>query len=379
MPVMTDALDPVTCLIVDDLDENLLAMAALLEGPGVRVLQARTAREALEHLLVDDVALALLDVQMPEMDGFELAELMRGRERTRSVPIMFVTAGTHDQRRVFKGYELGAVDFLFKPVEPQILKSKAGVFFQLWRQKRQLARELAERSETLRLNELFVAILGHDLRGPLSAITMSAMVMEKKATDETQKKSAARVLQSTRHMGRMIGDLLDLTRTRLGGGLPLARDAVDVAAVVAQAVDQARAAAPEATIEFAAGGASAVTDADADRLKQLAGNLIGNAVAHGSAGRPIRVGVDGGATITISVANDGAIAPEAMAGLFDPFRAKSDRTGRGSGLGLGLYIVRQIARAHGGDVTVRSDPDDGTLFSVALPRVAPPPPAPAAG
>src|SRR5580693_928978 len=169
---------PVKCLLVDDLEENLLALAALLQRPGLEILTAHSGPEALELLLVHDVALAFLDVQMPEMDGFELAELMRGSERTRQVPIIFVTAGVRDQYRLFKGYETGAVDFLYKPVEPHILNSKADVFFQLYRQKQQLARQLEELTETLRLNELFTAVLGHDLRNPLSAILNSPNLLE---------------------------------------------------------------------------------------------------------------------------------------------------------------------------------------------------------
>src|ERR1700754_1880365 len=110
--------DPVKFLVVDDKEENLIALEALLRRDGLEILKARSGDEALELLLVHDVALALLDVQMPEMDGFELAEFMRGSDRTRRVPIIFVTAGPHDQQRVFKGYESGAVDFLFKPIEP---------------------------------------------------------------------------------------------------------------------------------------------------------------------------------------------------------------------------------------------------------------------
>jgi signal transduction histidine kinase len=364
--------DTVTCLLVDDLPENLLALSALLAAPGVEVLTAQSGAQALELLLKHEVALALLDVQMPEMDGFELAELMRGAERTRGVPIIFVTAGTHDQARVFQGYDLGAVDFVFKPIEPHVIRSKAGVFFELWRQKKRLARELAERTETLRHNELFVAILGHDLRGPLSAITMSAMVAERKATDEATRRSASRILASARHMGRMIGDLLDLTRTRLGGGMPLDLDTVDVAAAVAQTVDEARLAAPDVEIAFTTSGQAQAT-ADPDRIRQLVGNLLGNAVTHGDRTAPVRVTLqadDPAAAIRITVANAGAIPAEVLPRLFDPFRARADRTGRGSGLGLGLYIVRQIARAHGGDVEARSDPASGTAFTVTIARSA---------
>jgi len=132
--------DKVTLLLVDDLEKNLVAMEALLRGPGLRVLMARSGDEALELLLVNEVALALVDVQMPGMDGFELAELMRGSERTKHVPIVFVTAGAHDRKRQFQGYDSGAVDFLYKPIEPHILTNKVAVFVALFRQKQALAR-----------------------------------------------------------------------------------------------------------------------------------------------------------------------------------------------------------------------------------------------
>ena len=113
---------PVKLLLVDDLEENLLALDALLSRDDLTLLKARSGIEALELLLVNDVALALVDVQMPDMDGFELAELMRGSERTRSVPITFVTAGGRESHRIFQGYDAGAVDFLFKPIDPHILR-----------------------------------------------------------------------------------------------------------------------------------------------------------------------------------------------------------------------------------------------------------------
>ena len=162
----------------------------------MELLEARSGAEALELLLVHDVALAFLDVQMPDMDGFELAELMRGSERTRHVPLIFVTAGARDQHRLFKGYETGAVDFLYKPIEPHILKNKADVFFQLHRQKQQLAQELHERTETLRLNEMFTAVLGHDLRNPLNAILTAAQLLERRSEDEAVRQTAARMLSS---------------------------------------------------------------------------------------------------------------------------------------------------------------------------------------
>src|SRR6201986_4880540 len=141
---MTAAMNPVYFLLVDDLQENLLSLEALLRRDGLVLLKARSGDEALELLLANDVALALVDVQMPGLNGFELAELMRGNERTRRVPIIFVTAGTADSQRRFRGYEAGAVDFIQKPIEPDILRSKADVFFDLYRQRQQLAAQRGE-------------------------------------------------------------------------------------------------------------------------------------------------------------------------------------------------------------------------------------------
>jgi two-component system, sensor histidine kinase and response regulator len=134
-------------LIVDDHPTNLMALSELLRRDDVELLVAESGAEALELLLVHDVAVALIDVQMPEMGGFELAELMRGVERAKHVPIIFVTAGTRDADRRFRGYEAGAVDFLYKPIELDVLKSKVNVFLALNRQRRELSRLVEERKE----------------------------------------------------------------------------------------------------------------------------------------------------------------------------------------------------------------------------------------
>src|SRR5215475_9566714 len=137
-------MDPVPFLLVDDLEENLVSLEAVLRRDGLLPLMAKSGDEALELLLRHDVALALVDVQMPGLKGFELAELMRGNERTRRVPIIFVTAGSADNQRRFRGYEAGAVDFIQKPIEPDVLRSKADVFYELYQQRQQIA---AQRDE----------------------------------------------------------------------------------------------------------------------------------------------------------------------------------------------------------------------------------------
>src|ERR1700679_3974505 len=282
----TSTLAPIKCLLVDDLEENLLALSALLARADVEVLTARSGSEALELLLVHEVALAFLDVQMPDMDGFELAELMRGSDRTRHVPIIFVTAGVRDQYRLFKGYDTGAVDFLYKPIDPHILKSKADVFFQLYRQKQQLARQLQELTETLRLNEIFTAVLGHDRRNPLRAVLNSANLLERISKEDVVKQSAARMVSSGRRMSRMIDDILDLTRAKLGGGIPLRVQETEFAQIVHRVIQEHQVSFPAGRLETRLEG-DLSGSWDADRLAQVTSNLVGNALEHGASKEPV--------------------------------------------------------------------------------------------
>jgi two-component system sensor histidine kinase/response regulator len=359
----------VKCLLVDDLEENLLALEALLQRPDVEILTARSGAQALELLLVHEVALAFLDVQMPEMDGFELAELMRGSERTRHIPIIFVTAGARDQYRLFKGYESGAVDFLYKPIEPHILQNKADVFFELHRHKQQLAHELHEKTETLRLNEMLTAVLSHDLRSPLNAVLTSAVLIQRRSTEKPVQDTAARILSSGKRMSRMIEDMLDMARARLAGGIPLKREPADLGTLVDRVVGEIQAAYPERRIEVTQVG-NLAGEWDGERLAQVASNLLGNALQHGDEQDNVRVTADGTAPaeVVITVVNSGTIPADLLPQLFDPFRGAQRQTGRTEGLGLGLYIVRQIVVAHGGNVEVQSGTDNRTTFVVRVPR-----------
>ena len=363
--------DPLKVLLVDDTPENLVALQALLRRTDVELVLARSGNEALEQCLVHELALALVDVQMPEMDGFELAELMRGAERTRHVPIIFVTAGARDHARMFRGYELGAVDYLYKPVDTQVLTGKVNVFLELAAHRRQLA-------HALQLNELFVAILGHDLRNPLAAMTSGIDLLSMTSKDPAQQSVLARMRRSGARMQAMIRDLLDLSHARLAGGLGLARnrEPVDVSEVLASAVEEVRAG-REREIVVAGGGAPPVRG-DRERLLQLLSNLLANAVAHGAEGTTVTARVTSSAEhVDVEIHNFGAIPDDVRTRLFEPFHRA--RGAQAQGLGLGLYIARQIALAHGGDVLVRSRDPEGTTFTVRLPRAGgttPQPPTP---
>ncbi len=348
-------------LLVDDLEENLLALEMILREEGVELLQARSAREALELLLVHDFALALVDVQMPEMGGFELAELMRGAERTRHVPIIFVTAGIQDRLRIFQGYDSGAVDFLLKPIEPRILQHKARVFLGLHRQRQRL-------QDTLRLNEELLAVVSHDLRNPLGAVLMSAEVLAG-SSDPMAAEVATSIHSSGTRMQRILDDLFDLSRARLAGGIPIDRRSTDISSVTMKAVAELQTTHPERELTVRFHGDTR-GEWDASRVAQIVSNLVGNALRHGKANTPIDVVVDGSAAeaVTLSVHNQGHISPELLPRMFEPFQQGKGRIARSKGLGLGLYIIQQIARAHEGDVTVESTESAGTTFRVTLPR-----------
>jgi two-component system, sensor histidine kinase and response regulator len=364
----TSALPPIKCLIVDDLEENLLALSALLARNDVELLTARSGSEALELALVHDVALAFLDVQMPDMDGFALAELLRGSERTRHIPLIFVTAGAREQHRQFKGYETGAVDFIYKPIEPHILRNKADVFFELYRRRQLLAVELNDRTETLRLNEMFSALLAHDLRSPLSAILASARLLQRRSSDQAALEAAARIVTSGNRMARMIEDMLDLARARLGGGIIVKREQVDFRALVERVLREHQTAAPDRLIEASYEG-NLTGYWDPERIAQVASNLIGNALKHGTPATPIQVRLDGTPRdqVTLMVRNGGTIPADILPHLFDPFRGGQRQSGRGEGLGLGLYIVSHIVKAHDGSVDVKTGEGE-TVLQVRLPR-----------
>ena len=370
---MEERMPSIKCLLVDDLEENLLALSALLERDDIEILTARSGPEALELLLVHEFALAFLDVQMPDMDGFALAELMRGSERTRHIPIIFVTAGAREQQRLFKGYESGAVDFIYKPIEPHILKNKAGVFFQLHRQRLELAQELKDRTETLRLNEMFSALLAHDLRNPLSAILASAQLLHRRTVDQHAREAATRIVASGKHMSRLIEDMLDLARARLAGGIVVKREPADFKVLLERTVREHRAAASARIIASEYTG-DCCGEWDAERIAQVASNLIGNALKHGDAREPVRVRLDGTnqSEVVLVVSNGGTIPAELVDHLFDPFSGAQRPGGRSEGLGLGLYIVHQIVKAHIGSIEVTTGRNDETSFRVALPRAAPP-------
>lgn len=234
-----------------------------------------------------------------------------------------------------------------------------------------LERALAEQKKTEELRELLVGVVGHDLRSPLASITMGAAIMLKRGRlEDADVKATARIARSADRMAKIISQLLDFTRARLGGGIPVDRRLVDLAEICAEVIAEQETAHPDRALRF---------DADMDtkglwdreRLAQVVANLIGNAIRHGKPDGPIDVRLRAqGDAVCLQIHNDGSPIPaDLLPSIFDPFRRHGISAGRNSdGLGLGLFIVRERVRAHSGEIGVQSTEAEGTTFSVTLPR-----------
>ncbi len=352
---------PLEVLIVDDSEGNLDLLEAIVEQPGVKTIRAGSGQEALQLAKHHDFALAVLDVNMPGMNGFELAERLRAEDKTRGLALLFLTAAPHDNRWAFRGFELGAVDFLFKPVEAALIRYKVNAFLELHRQRIQI-------EENLRINEVFVAVMAHDLRNPLSAIVMGADLLAR-AKDPMQADVASKIKNSARRMGTMIEQLCDLSQARLAGGIRITRQPTDLSAALTHTLQEAELANPGRVFETRI-GSDLRGDWDPDRLEQILSNLIGNAVRHGRPETPIRISTSADeASVTFAIENGGEVPIEHKEQLFEPFKTMAPTKARRQGLGLGLYIVQQLVEAHGGRIDVSSG-DGRTTFTVALPRAA---------
>ena len=411
--------EPVDILLVDDRPENLLALEALLEPLGQRLLSAHSGDEALRHLLVRDFALILLDVQMPGMNGFETARLIKARERSRHIPIIFLTAINKEDQYVFQGYEVGAVDYLFKPFNPDVLRSKVAVFVDLHharerlrRQERALRdsekrelelelraslleseaksaaqlsalnRELQERQQELEKAMLarsrFYASMSHELRTPINAILgYNTLLLDGiyGPLEEQQQRGIERTHKAARHLLELVNDVLDLSKIE-AGKFDLSVQPTAFPALIEDLFVTVRPLADEhgcpLTLQCECGGL--VLDTDPRRVRQILLNLLSNAIKFGS-GHPIAVTcatVDD--TLEIAVRDQGpGIASSDLPRIFDEFvqlehAARAQQDTRQTGTGLGLPISKRLAVLLGGSLEAESVPGDGSTFRLRIPR-----------
>lgn len=371
-------------LIVDDDRRGRFATAELLRPLGCQIVEAASGEAALRLAAGQTFAVVLLDVRMPGRDGFETAVELRLTEANASTPIIFLSA-QHDDAYASRAYSTGASDYLPKPFDAIALLSKVEVFLALHRRTAELRRQgealrdaelaAARADDALRLSEqrqrlrdVFIGILGHDLRNPLGAVAMAAQLLLVEELSPKARGLAAKILASTERMSELIRDVLDFARGQLGGGIPIAPTETNMAHACESVVEEHRLRSPTRRIDLD------VHDDlrgrwDRQRVEQALSNLVSNALQHGDGAVEVCAFVVDD-SVVVEIHNAGTpIAPELLPGIFEPFR-KGDASA--AGLGLGLYVVREIARAHGAVAEVESSWEQGTTFRVSWPRVSTP-------
>ncbi|KNX77550.1 histidine kinase [Pseudomonas sp. 250J] len=386
-------------LIVDDLPENLLALDALIQGEDREVHQAQSAEQALSLLLEHEFALAILDVQMPGMNGFELAELMRGTEKTRNIPIVFVSAAGREMNYAFKGYESGAVDFLHKPLETLAVKSKVSVFVDLFRQRKALDRQLqaleqsrqeqelllaqlqvarGELERAVRMRDDFMSIVSHEVRTPLNGLILETQLRRLHLSRGnlaafSEDKLKAMVERDERQINsliRLVEDMLDVSRIRTGK-LSIRPRTFDLGQLVRGLVENfaAQAGAVDTPLELQRCD-PLQGEWDEFRIEQVVANLLSNALRYGDR-KPVQVRVfEEGDMACVQVQDHGiGIDAQHLQRIFQQFERVAAQQATG-GLGLGLYISEQIVLAHGGRIQVDSQAGVGSTFTVRLPMSA---------
>ena len=397
-----NAPDQVNILIVDDEPRNLAVLESILDDPGYRLVRATSGDEALLALVNDDFAALVLDVQMPGMSGFELAQMVKERRKTARIPILFLTAFYNDDQHVLEGYGSGAVDYLHKPVNPAVLRSKVAVFAELKRKERELERanrrlvdlnatldrRVAERTAELEASEArlreasqrkdeFLATLAHELRNPLAPVRNAIHFLKLRGPGTADVQWASEMIdRQVSLMGRLIDDLMDVSRISRGR-VELRRRRVALDEILADAVE---------TIQPQIDGAGhkltlmqpsvkLTVDADPARLAQAFMNLLSNAAKYTDPGGQleVRVVADDGQAVLSFRDNGIGIAPHRVEQVFEMFSQEEPALARSrGGLGIGLSLTRRLVELHGGSVCASSDgAGRGSVFTVRLPLAVP--------
>ncbi len=390
--------DKVNILLVDDQPGKLLTYEAMLSELGENLIKANSGREALEHLLKTEITVVLMDVSMPELDGFELAEIIRQHPRYQKTAIIFVSAVHLTDLDRLRGYESGAVDYVSVPVIPELLRAKVSVFAELYRKtrdaerlNRELEQRVAERTAELeastarqielteqlrqadRRKDEFLALLAHELRNPLAPVRNAVTIMRMKGSPDPELAWCRDVIErQANQLTRLVDDLLDVSRiTR--GKIKLQLDRLELASVIAGAVETSRPVIDARHHELVVSLPQRPIHLTGDliRLNQVVANLLNNAAKYQNEGGRIEL------TVTrekdeavISVKDHGVgIPPDMEAQIFELFRQGERTPDRAQGgLGIGLSLVKNLVEMHGGSVRVNSKGGGpGSEFLVRLP------------
>lgn len=349
-------------LIVDDNEKNIFALECILENIGAEFIHATSGNDALKAILNHDFALALLDVQMPTMSGYELAEHIRGEKRTHSLPIIFLSAIFTDKRHVFEGYEAGAVDFITKPFDPVIFRSKVSVFLELYRQKEELQKRAIQLEASNRELESFAHRVSHELKNNILVIKRINELAEK--SPGLVAESSALIAESTDKLILFVERMLLLSRS---GRAIAEKKTVAIPPIVKNVFERVCPAGLEGKLVIS----EPCCDVQGDPLamEEVFSNLLSNSVKHRDPGKErLEVKVESlrkPGAVEIALSDNGqGIPSEHLTRIFDAIFTTNER----EGFGFGLAIVKRIVEAHGGSIRAESDgKGKGVTFIITLP------------
>ena len=390
--------DPISILIVDDQPRNVTALEAALASADYRLVKAPSGRDALKCLLQQDFAVIVLDIHMPELDGFETARMIRARERSQSTPIIFLTADDRVGERVLQGYQLGAVDYIYKPFIPDVLRAKVAIFVELFRKTVALEERTAELTRVTaalvqrerqivalhgdleELREEFLATTVHDVQQPITAIKGNVQLAIRQLGQpqaDLNKVTAVlrRVDDQTNRMSLLLGTLSDASRLTLGRLEPRLVDA-DLGAIMREHLERLE---PEAAdrvhVETSAEG-DLRGMWDPDLLDRVVANLVSNALKFSTPDQPIHACfASNPESVTLSVIDHGiGISEDELTHLFSRYgRARGAMAAGVQGHGLGLFLSKGIVEAHGGHIWAESPgAGAGTSMVMVLPKLSAP-------
>jgi len=378
-------------LAVDDIPQNLFALEKLLQGVEAELIPASSGNEALKLTLKHDFGVAIVDVQMPAMDGYELVELMRGNKRTAHLPVIFISAVYSEDCHRLRGFRTGAVDFLSKPIIPEVLISKVKIFLNLNRQKMELERLVKELEEEIRQRrqaeekqaqllaavesanrELqdFAHIVSHDLKAPLRAITNMVQFIVRDYSDKLDERGqmlADALTRNTHRMQALIDGVLEYSKI---GRMEIEKSAVDLNRIAARAIDLIL---PSPHIEVVIEDELPTVWGDEIRFLQVLQNLIGNGVKFMDKPRgEIRIGcVEAGEYWQFRIMDNGpGIELDQRDRVFQIFQTLCPHE-ESSGTGIGLTVVKKIIETYGGRIWVESEIGSGSTFCFTIPRCLP--------
>jgi len=372
-------------LLVDDRPENLVTLEGILESPELNIFKACSGNEALSIMFETDFALVLLDVQMPVMDGFETAEIMRSSERTRNVPIIFVTAISTERKHIFKGYERGAVDYLYKPLDLEILKSKIKAYIEFFKHKEELiattvklektidelntARVIAE--EATKAKSSFLANMSHEIRTPLNGIIGMAELILMDELPELQRERLIDLKFSSESLLEIINEILDISKIE-ADKLELESVSFSLRKMIEKSVRLLAVKAFEKKIEMVCRIDPSLPDyyiGDPLRIRQILINLLGNAIKFTHSGY-VGVFVEHMGTVSnnlalrFSIKDTGiGIEEDRVHLIFQSYFQEENSTSRNyGGTGLGLTISKKLVEMMGGEIGVQSKKGEGSEF-----------------